>query len=184
MKNVVILNYSDRKQGNCTRVASYIAMHHSQTNVHTYVIDSRISPCGGCDYECLKPKEKCPRVTTYQEEVMNAVIASDLTYMIVPNYCGFPCANFLAFNERSVGFFNMDRTLMNHYMNVKKKFVIVSNSENEVFDQAMRQQTNDAPEVLYLKSGKYGKRSIAGDILNCDVAKADLDAFLAEGTAK
>ena len=66
---------------------------------------------------------------------------------------------------------------MEKYMTVQKRFIIVSNSE-EHFVQAMQQQTNDIPDILYLQSSKYGKQSIAGDILDSDEAKADLEAFL------
>ena len=111
---------------------------------------------------------------------MGAVLDSDVVYLIVPNYCGFPCANFLAFNERSVGYFNLDKSLMQRYMDVRKRFVIVSNSESEVFIKAMEQQANDVSEVLYLKSSKYNKRSIAGDLLESPAAVADLKGFLAK----
>ncbi len=87
---------------------------------------------------------------------MQAVMSSDVTYMIVPNYCGFPCANYLAFYERSV---------------------LLSNTETEVFNQAMRQQVSGDPDVLYPKSGKYGKRSTAGDILDSEAARTDLQTF-------
>ena len=178
MKNVVILNFSTRINGNCANIANKIGVHHMQTNVLYYVIDSRIGPCGNCDYECLRPEEKCPNVTHYQCEVMEAVMNADITYMILPNYCGFPCANFLAFNERSVGYFNMNRLVMDRYMNARKRFIIISNSENQMFDQAMRQQVRTDPDVLYLKSSKYGKRSIAGDILESEAALAELNVFL------
>lgn len=178
MKKTVILNFSTRNTGNCAHIAEHLSVHYRETSVHTYTIDDRIGPCGQCDYECLRPGFECPNVSDYQKEVMNAVMEADMTYLIVPNYCGFPCANFLAFNERSVGFFNMDRALTGRYMTAKKRFIIVSNSENAVFDQAMRQQVNSEPEVLYLKSGKYGKRSIAGDILESEQAVADLNAFI------
>jgi len=71
----------------------------------------------------------------------------------------------------------MDRDKMDRYMNVPKRFIIVSNTEG--FEDAMRQQTNETPEILYLKSRAYGKSSIAGDILSSDTARADLDKFLA-----
>ncbi len=108
---------------------------------------------------------------------MQAVMSSNVTYMIVPNYCGFPCANYLAFYERSVGFFHMDRSLMGRYMDSRKRFNLISNTETEVFNQAMRQQVSGDPDVLYPKSGKYGKRSTAGDILDSEAARADLQAF-------
>lgn len=180
MKNVTILNFSSRKDGNCANIAKYIAVHLANTTVQTYVIDQRIGPCNGCDYECLRHGIKCPSISTYQEEVMGAVLDSDVVYLIVPNYCGFPCANFLAFNERSVGYFNLDKSLMQRYMDVRKRFVIVSNSESEVFIKAMEQQANDVSEVLYLKSSKYNKRSIAGDLLESPAAVADLKGFLAK----
>ena len=178
MKNVTILNFSSRKQGNCANIAHYMEVRSTETNIRSFVIDQRIGPCNGCNYECLMPGTKCPNISQYQEEVMGAVLQSDVVYLIVPNYCGFPCANFLAFNERSVGYFNMDRGLMQRYMNVRKRFIIVSNTENEVFQKAMAQQAKDTSEVLYLKTSKYGKRSTAGDLMESPEAVADLDAFL------
>lgn len=62
-------------------------------------------------------------------------------------------------------------------MNVRKRFIVVSNTEG--FEQAMQQQTKGKPEILYLKTGKYKKQSIAGDLLDSVEARADLDAFLA-----
>ena len=70
----------------------------------------------------------------------------------------------------------MDREKMERYMNIPKRFIAISNTEG--FEDAMHQQTNSTPEILYLKSRKYGKQSIAGDILESDAAKADLDQFL------
>lgn len=179
MKNITILNFSSRNDGNCAHIAQHIEVRNADTLVYTYVIDQRISPCNNCDYECLQPGVKCPNVSQYQEQIMNSILNSDMVYMIVPNYCGFPCANFLAFNERSVGFFNLDRGLMQRYMAVRKRFIIVSNTENEVFQKAMEQQSKSV-EVLYLKTSKYGKRSTAGDLLDSAEAVADLDAYLAQ----
>lgn len=94
MKKVTILNFSARKEGNCAKIAQYISVHSTATTVCAYVVDRRIGPCGDCDYECLRPNACCPNVTDYQKEVMNSVMNSDVTYLIVPNYCGFPCANY------------------------------------------------------------------------------------------
>ena len=67
---------------------------------------------------------------------------------------------------------------MAQYMSVPKRFIIVSNTEGAAFDAAMRQQVNGNPDVFYLQSGKYQKKSIAGDILDSEAAVADLEAFL------
>ena len=103
-------------------------------------------------------------------------------YFIVPNYCGFPCASYFAFNERSVGYFSGKKQLLDRYLSVRKRFIIVSNSEDEVFNQAMQQQVSSKPDILYLKSRKYGKQSIAGDIMDSNTANVDLDVFLSAVT--
>lgn len=175
-KNVTILNFSPRNGGNCGRVCDFIAEFHNRTFVCSYNID--VMPCGGCDYECLKPGLKCPTITEQHRKLMDAILASDLVYFVVPNFCGYPCANYFAFNERSVGYFNSDRALMEQYMSVKKRFVAVSNSESDSFRTAMQQQTNGEPNILYLKSGKYKKRSTDGNILDCEEAAEDLRRFL------
>ena len=175
-KKVTILNFSHRKDGNCGRSADFIADFYNRTNVAVYSVS--IVPCCGCNYECLTPGVVCPNVNDHQKEVMGAVIDSDLVYIIVPNYCGYTNANYFAYNERTVGYFNMDRELMNRYMSVPKRFIVVSNTEGENFANALRQQVEEDPIVFYMKSGKYRKRSTAGDILDSEEAVADLKAFL------
>ena len=180
VNNVVILNFSGRKVGNCSAIAQHIAAHHTNANVRSYHVDQTFGTCGGCNYECLTPGVTCPNVNDFQNEVMGAICESDITYYIVPNYCGLPSSNYFAFNERSVGYFNMDRELLKKYMTVHKGFIVVSNTESDYFKQAMQQQTNQEMKILYMKTGKYGKRSTAGDILESEDAKADLDNYLAE----
>ena len=123
------------------------------------------------------PGMLCPQINHEQSQIMDKICNSNLVYFIIPNYCGLPSANYFAFNERSVGYFNLDREKTNLYKRIKKRFITVSNTEG--FDQYMQYQVNNAPDILYLKSGKYGKQSIAGDILDSEDARADLDAFLA-----
>jgi len=178
-KKVVILSFSGRKAGNCAAISDFIERFYMRTNVLSFIVDNKSFPaCGGCDYECLKQGVRCPVLTEDQRKIMEAITKSDLVYFIVPNYCGYPCANYFAFNERSVGYFNMDRALMEKYMAVKKRFIVVSNSE-ENFAEAMQQQTNEQADILYLKTRKYQKQSVAGDLLTSEAAKADLQAFLA-----
>ena len=181
MNNYTVLSFSSRVDGNCAKISKYISNYHNQTNVPIFNIDSEnYSPCNNCDYECLQPGMRCPNLNQAQIEIMDSICNSDLIYFVIPNYCGQPCANYYAFNERCVGYFNMDREKMKQYLNVRKRFIVVSNTEG--FEQAMKQQTANDPEILYLKSGKYQKKSIAGDILDSAAARADLDAFLALGT--
>ena len=178
-KNLVLIQFSSRKSGNCSAIAAFIRDYYAKDNVMTYYLDAEnMSPCKQCNYECLKPGEICPNRSVFQLELMDAICCSDLTYFIVPDYCGFPCANYFAFNERSVGYFNGSKELLMKYLDVRKRFIVVSNTEGESFKQTLQQQTNDVPDILYLKTRKYDKISIAGDLLESAAAGADLKAFL------
>ena len=175
---IAILNFSGRTNGNCAAVSQYLSEKFASENVFSYDISNNIAPCGNCNYECLKPAEYCPNVSDYQRDVMDTVASCDAAYFIIPNYCGMPCANYYAFNEQSVGYFNLDRFKMQRYMSVKKKFIVISNTESDQFINALRQQVNENPNILYLKTRKYGKQSISGDILESKAARVDLDTWL------
>ena len=177
MNNVVILNFSGRNVGNCSEISKFIEEHHTNANIFSHNIGECWNPCGGCDYECLKPGLECPVLTEQQRKIMDSAMQADMLYYIVPNYCGFPSANFYAFNERSVGYFNMDRAKLGQFMSVRKKFIIVSNTENPAFTQAMQQQAKE-PDMLFMKTSAYQKKSIAGDILTSEKAREDLKTFL------
>lgn len=178
-KNIVLIQFSSRKQGNCTGISAQIAVYYTKETVNRFIVDEKtIQPCSNCDYECLTPGEICPNLNDSQRQLMDAICEADLVYFIIPNYCGYPCANYFAFNERTVGYFNMDRALMQKYMEVPKRFIIVSNTEGPNFESAVKQQTNGEPDVLYMKTGKYHKRSTAGDMMDALDAKAELQAFL------
>ena len=179
-KKVIILSFSPRNNGNCSKIAGYIVQHYSEANVTRFDITAEnFLPCSNCNYECLRPQSVCPKQTDYQMQVMDAATDSDIVYFIVPNFCGQPNANYYAFNERSVGYFNLNRQLLTKYLSVRKRFIIVSNTESEAFVNAMQQQTNKAPEILYMKTRNYGKQSIAGDLLESEAAVRDLQAYLA-----
>ena len=178
-KSIVLIRFSSRLHGNCSSISSYIANYYNADNVTEYTVNTHIlQPCNDCDYECLQPGKHCPNLNEKQTQIMDSICSADLVYFIVPNYCGYPSANYFAFNERSVGYYHMDRALMQKYMAVSKRFIIVSNTEGQNFTNAASQQTSGEPEILYLKTSKYQKRSIAGDILDSEDAKQDLYAFL------
>lgn len=178
-KSIVLIRFSSRNSGNCSRISEIISGYYANEAVSSFIIDANtIQPCNHCDYECLQSQRVCPNLTAVQAEIMDAICNADLTYFIIPNYCGYPCANYYAFNERSVGYFNMDSALLEKYMSVPKRFIIVSNSDGKIFEEAMQQQVKGVPEILYIMTGKYGKRSIAGDVMDSDDAKADLTGFL------
>ena len=178
-KNIVLIQFSSRKQGNCSSISREITDHYRKEVVTRFTADSSIiQPCNNCNYECLTPGKLCPNLSKPQRQIMDAVCTADLAYFIVPNYCGYPCANYFAFNEKTAGYFNMDRDLMQKYMKVPKRFIVVSNTEGQNFENALKQQVISESEILYMKTSKYHKRSIAGDMMDSLDAKADLNAFL------
>ena len=178
-KDILILNFSPRSNGNCGHIGDMIQTFYGYPSIRSYLIADMFTPCGTCDYECLKPNVRCPSLSQEQAEVYEAIGNADLVYFIIPNFCGMPNSLYYAFNERSVGYFNIDRAVMAKYMAVRKRFIIVSNTEGNAFKDAMLQQSNEAPEYLYMKTSKYGKQSIAGDLMDSEQAKADLIGFLA-----
>ena len=86
MKNITILNFSPRNNGNCSKIMDILCEIYNRTNVSKYNVGN-ISPCGNCDYECLKQGMLCPNRTADYLELMDAVCDSDLIYYIVPNFC-------------------------------------------------------------------------------------------------
>ena len=137
-----------------------------------------VQACSNCNYECLTPGQACQNLSNQQRMAMDAICNADLVYYMIPNYCGYPCANYFVFNEKCVGYYNGNRELMQKYLSIPKRFIIVSNTEGVNFENAVRQQIKGDPEILYMKTGKYGKRSTAGDIMDSEAAQADLNAFL------
>ena len=184
IKNVTIIRFSPRNNGNCDKIADFIANFYNRTNVLSFWINAdNCLPCNGCNYECLIPGSTgCPTKSDYLTEVMDQALASDLVYFIVPNFCGYPNSNYFAFNERLVGYFGTNRGARGQYMAIEKRFIIVSNTESDNFRNAMQQQVIGEPKMLYLKSGKYHKRSTDGDILESEDAQRDLGVFLAGKT--
>lgn len=178
MERITILSFSNRDNGNCSAISDYIADFLGDSEAAVKQMSGRFSPCSDCNYECLRLGVSCPSISAEQRAMMDSVLESDVVYYIIPNFCGFPCANYLSFNERCVSYFNMDRELMGRYMRVRKRFIVVSNTENDNFVMALRQQTATDPEILYMKTSKYKKQSIAGDILESVDAQADLEQFL------
>lgn len=181
MRNITILNFSARTNGNCAEIANIIKATYSSTNVCAFLISEVFEPCNGCDYQCLKPGANCPNITKAQLDLMEQILASDLLYYVIPNYCGVPCANYYAFNERNVGFFNSDRALIEKFASLEKRYIMVSNTEGTAFESVPIQQSRaNGGKMLYLKTSNYAKSSIAGDLMTSSKAKSDLTTFLAE----
>ena len=103
-----------------------------------------------------------------------------MAYFVVPNYCDYPCANFFIFNERSQCYFQGHSELLEQYLNVPKKFIVVSNSTSENFRLAFTQHVYDEPEILILSAKRYEKNSISGSLVALDEVRTELEIFANE----
>ena len=110
--------------------------------------------------------------------LLNEITNSDLTYFIIPNYCDYPCANFFIFNERSQCYFQQKPELLDTYEKVPKRVIVVSNTNEENFRQAMTYQSYQKPDILFLSAKKYGKTSIRGDLLTNEKVISDITDFV------
>lgn len=178
--SVVIVSFSSRIGGNCDQISEYIRSYiQNQAKILVYKFsDFTISPCGSCNYQCFAENTACPHYEDLEKTLLAQICSSNQTFFVVPNYCDYPCSNFFVYNERSLCCFQNHAELLEQYLQVPKKFIVVSGSKAESFRQAFLQHTNKEPELLYLSAKTYGKRSIDGNILSDTQAQEDLAAFL------
>ncbi|MBO6061232.1 MAG: hypothetical protein J6P98_03865 [Clostridia bacterium] len=176
-KNITVISFSSRANGNCARIARYICEKCGGAELFDFS-GFEIHGCGGCGYECFAAREDCPYYGDMECRMLDAIVNSSLVYFVIPNYCDYPCSNFFVFNERSQCCFQGRPELLEAYEKVPKRSVIVSNTDEENFIKALSYHSDGAPDILFLSSKKYGKRSLDGDLLTSEEAKADIAAFV------
>ena len=179
---VCIVSFSGRPAGNCSRIAEIIRQTWEMKG-EAVVYDFsafRITPCGQCSYACFQKREACPYFSDPEAAVCEEITGSDLTYFIVPNYCDYPCANFYIFNERGQCYFQHHEDLLNQYLAVRKKFIVVSNTNQDHFTAAFRYHIpeNTTPDILFLSAKQFGKVSIHGDLTDSEDVKRILSDFI------
>lgn len=174
--SICVISFSARKNGNCSDIGKLVCSLLSDVKLYDFS-DFTIHPCGECEYECFINGDQCPWITDKEYEIMDAVTKSELTYFVIPNYCDYPCANFFTFNERSQCYFQKRADLQKKYEQVPKRFIVVSNTNEENFKGALSYHTKGEPDILFLPARKYGKVSISGDLLTSEQAVADITEF-------
>ena len=86
-----------------------------------------------------KPEVRCPQLSKEYLEFIDTIYQSDLVYLSYRITANIHALIIFVFNEQSVGYFNPDREKTKCYMNIPKRFIILSNTEG--FEDAMRRQT-------------------------------------------
>lgn len=177
---IVVVNFSSRKDGNCYQISGVIKRHFKEKKVKIYnFYENTYIACGHCDYECFK--KKC-KVNDGINEIFKSIVQSEETIFVLPNYLDYPNSNYFLFSERSIGFFNGNKDLQTRYLNIPKKFIVVSNSCNSNFKKAFLWHiSNDThPEVLYLNSKKFNQNPLDGSLMSDKNAQALIGDFLNE----
>ncbi len=175
---IVVVNFSSRKNGNCYQISGVIKKHYKQKKVKIYnFFENTFETCGHCEYECFK--KKC-KVNDGINEIFKSIVQSELTLFVIPNYCDYPSSNYFKFNERSCGFFNGNKELLERYLKIKKKFIIISNTCNTNFKTALKQQVeeNTIPDILFLNSKKFNQNPLDGMLMSDKIAENIVHDFL------
>ncbi len=175
-KSSCVISFSGRKNGNCEKIGRLVCSLLQHVKLYSFS-DFTLHPCGGCNYECFDMREKCPYIEDMECTLLDEIVKSECAYFILPNYCDYPCANFFLFNERSQCYFQRRPELLEAYESVRKKFIVVSNTNEDNFKAALSYHVEEAPEILFLSAKKYGKVSVHGDLLDSTQAARDIKRF-------
>lgn len=178
---ICIMNFSGRSEGNCKRIADFINQKLSGETVIKFDFSRiNVTPCGKCKYECFKNRENCPYFSDDVYKIYDTITNSDISLFILPNYCDYPCANYFILNERSQCYFQGRPDLLEKYLKVRKKFIVISNTGKSNFLRAFEYQCEElkGADVLFLSAKRYGKVSLNGDIIESDDAMQEIEKFI------
>ena len=173
----VIVSFSSRANGNCSQIGKLISSL-TQYPVLFDFSEFDLHACGHCATECFVAREKCPYFEDNENEMLETMVHSDMVYFVLPNYCDYPCANYFIFNERSQCFFQGKPDLLEAYLKIPKRSIVISNTNKDNFVQALAYQSDQEPEILFMSSKEYGKTSISGDLLTSKKALEDIKQFI------
>jgi multimeric flavodoxin WrbA len=174
--NIVIVNFSNRNDGNCSFIAHYLNDILNDSSVYEFG-KMNVSNCGNCNYECLNGKSCI--INDDLSELIKMLLESKEIIFVVPNYCGYPCSNYFVYNERICGKLASDRELFTFYLNIPKRFVVVSNGDITQFNQPFLYQINRNEKLnfIQIKSRDYSFSSTSLWSNNDDV-KAKLSSYI------
>ena len=179
--DVCIISFSGRSDGNCHDMASVIEQtlpgEHHVTVIE--LSDTYVSPCCNCGYNCFYDSE-CPNINDDVVGIYDLICSSKLAFFIVPNYCDYPGALFFIFNERGQCFFRNDPDRLELYLSIEKKFIVVSNTEQENFRKVFSYHVleNSSPDILFLAAKEYSLITIEGGLMRSEQARQAVIDFV------
>lgn len=162
---IVVVNFSSRKGGNCYSIAGVVKKYYKDKKVKIFnFFEKAFNSCGKCNYECFT--KKCI-MNDGLEEMFKAILQSEQAVFIIPNYCDYPSSNFFMFNERCYGFMYHNKELFERYLNIPKKFMVVSSSNVCNFKTACAYHIphGKLPEILFFNAKKFQQCSLEGNLM-------------------
>jgi multimeric flavodoxin WrbA len=126
MANVIIINTTPRKGGNCEVLAKRIMVGLADNSIE-YVDfkDANINYCQGCDWCKSKDTAQC-----VQKDDMGALVpkldSCDVLVLLAPIYYGELCAQAKTFVDRTYPFFNPAKPNMSAATKGGKKFALIT----------------------------------------------------------
>lgn len=178
MKQKIVV-FSSRKNGNCEHIARFIQNDLRINGEIFYFSGKMIVPCGKCRYNCFQECGSCPHLADGEDKLLAEICAVEEAIFVLPNYCDFPCANFFIFNERSNSFFQHHPERLERYLQVPKKFIVVSNSQSDHFREAFAQHTDREPNILFVSSRACGTLTTGNGLMDSPVAQDQIRTFFA-----
>lgn len=175
---VTIINFSSRKKGNSFHIARVCSELYQESTVYNW-FEGDYHKCENCDYECLQ-KKPCP-IKDNLEQIYQSLFESELVIYVVPNYNEFPCSNYFIFNERLRGYLSANESLYKIYMKTPKKFIVLTNTQNDNFENAFKYHVDKhtSPNVLYMSSKKFKQASVSAELMeNQDARNIVVDFIL------
>ena len=128
----------------------------------------------------LRPCRFLPHAQDDVRRIYQAIMDADLAYFILPNYADCPPAVYFAFNERSNCVFQGNKALLNAYLDVPKRFIVVSNRPTPSFDALPQYHIAEGttPQLLYLPPCRYCTSSLDGMMMEVEEARELLSTFV------
>lgn len=180
---ICIISFSSRANGSCGQIGSLIQEYYGQNACLFRFSDFSISSCNRCNYQCFSKNRPCPHLEDMEQTLIKSILSSALTYFIVPNYCDFPCSNYFVFCERQQSYFGNHTEQLKLYEAIPKRFITITNTNQDNFKRAFSYHVNGTPDILYLSARHYGKISLNGDLLSSSQAKKDILSFLSSSSS-
>ncbi len=171
----LIISFSGRENGNCDRIARYIA---SSDDKIVRFRQLQVHPCSGCDYECFGGECKYRSDDIYS--LYDEMCRYEKVILIVPMYCGNPSSLYFIFNERCQDYFMHNDT----YEKIIERLYIIGiygNAETTPdFIPCFEKWFTCSPyrnHVLGIERHAYGQ-TLRDNVLDIAEVKATIQKFL------